>query len=186
MSLSPLKLQILETMLLNGKPMKAMQIASENKTEFPPTMMHLLGLTRMGYVSSPEKGLYVLSEEGKKTLGIKQTTKDAAKAILAYAPHDKSFNFYLEMDKPLHMHAHSLQDFSNKLARVDVKSIEFHTGRGDFEAWFRCLGDEELAKKTAILKEKKVVGEELRGKLHSVVEQRCQELLKLTGQAVPA
>ena len=45
MSLSPLKLEILETMLLNEKPMKAAQIAAKSKTEFPPTMMHLLGLT---------------------------------------------------------------------------------------------------------------------------------------------
>jgi hypothetical protein len=185
MSLSPLKLEILETMLVNGKPMKAAQIASENKTEFPPTMMHLLGLTRMAYVTSPQKSLYILTDEGKKALGIPPTTKDNAKAILAYAPHDKSFNFYIDVDKPLHIHAHSLYDFANKLAKIDVKSIEFHTGRGDFEAWFKCIGDQELAKVAAIVKEKKVDGEKLRSVLHDVVEQRCQELMKLTGQSVP-
>ncbi len=185
MSLSPLKLEILETMLVIGKPLKAAQIASENKTEFPPTMMHLLGLTRMGYVTSPQKGLYVLSDEGKKVLGIPPTTKEAAKAILAYAPHDKSFNFYLGVDKPLHMHAHSLYDFANKLAKIDIKSIEFHTSRGDFEAWFKCIGDQELAKAAAIIKERKIVGDKLRTVLHDVVEQRCNDLMKLSGQAVP-
>ena len=66
MSLSPVKQEILETMLLNEKPMKAIEIASESKKEFPPTMMHLLGLTKMGYVSSPEKGQYVITEKGKE------------------------------------------------------------------------------------------------------------------------
>jgi hypothetical protein len=185
MSLSPIKIEILETMLLNGKPMKAIQIANENKKEFPPTMMHLLGLIRMGYVSSPEKGQYIITENGKKALGIPPITKENAKAILAYAPHDKSFNFYVDVDKPLHMHAHSLYDFANKIAKVDLKSLEFHMGRGDFEAWFKCLGDLELAKKTAVIKERKIVGEQLQTMLHDVVEQRCNELMKLTGQAVP-
>jgi hypothetical protein len=186
MSLSPLKIEILETMLLNGKPMKAVQIAGENKKEFPPTMMHLIGLTRMGYVSSPEKGLYELTENGKKALGITATNKENAKAILAYAPHDKSFEFYLTVGSPLHIHAHSIQDFANKLTRVDIKSIEFHSSRGDFEAWFKCLGDQELAKKVAILEEKKLSGEELRTKLHDVVEQRCHELMEMTGQTAPS
>ncbi len=184
MSLSPIKIEILETMLLNGKPMKAAQIAKENKTEFPPTMMHLLGLTKTGYVSSPQKGLYMLTDVGKKALGIPPVTKEAAKTITAYAPHDKSFNFYVDMDKPLHMHAHSLQDFANKIGKVDMKSVEFHMGRGDFEAWFRSLGDQELAKKTALIKGKEVSGEQLRTLLQDIVEQRCQELMKLTEATV--
>jgi hypothetical protein len=185
MTLSPIKIEILETMLLNGKPMKAMEIASENKKEFPPTMMHLLGLVRKGYVETPQKGIYIITESGKKALDIPETTKETAKGILAYAPHDKSFMFYIELDKPLHMHAHSLQDFANKLNKVDIKSVEFHTKRGDFESWFTCLGDPELAKKTALLKTKKVEGEALRLRLHSLVEQRLQELLQMTGQALP-
>ncbi|MGD6810527.1 MAG: hypothetical protein ACQCN3_12585 [Candidatus Bathyarchaeia archaeon] len=179
MSLSPIKLEILETMLLNGKPIKAAQIASENKKEFPSTMMHLLGLVKIGYVNSPQKGLYIVTNEGKKALGIQPVTKETAKTVLAYAPHDKAFNFYIEVDKPLNIHAHSLQDFTNKLSKVDIKSLEFHMGRGDFDAWFTSLGDQELAKKTAVLKEKKVTGEQLRNLLHELVEQRCIELTKL-------
>ncbi|XHH07806.1 MAG: hypothetical protein ACFCUE_09525 [Candidatus Bathyarchaeia archaeon] len=185
MSLSPVKFEILEILLLNGKPIKAVQVASENKKEFPSTMMHLLGLTKMGYVASPQKGLYTLTDEGKKALGIQPATKETAKTIIAYAPHDKSFNFYVDVDKPLHMHAHSLQDFANKTVKVDIKSLEFHTGRGDFEAWFKSLGDQELAKKAAVIKEKKVSGEQLRAVLHNMVEQRCIELTKYTEQTAP-
>ena len=62
MSLSAIKQEILETMLLNEKPLKAMEIAKETKKEYQPVNMHLLGLIKMGYVSLPEKGLYAITE----------------------------------------------------------------------------------------------------------------------------
>jgi len=184
MSLSPIKQEILETMLLHEKPMKAMAIAKETKKEFPPVMMHLLGLVRMGYVSSPEKGQYVITEKGKDDLGIPETSKEKATAILAYAPHDKAFHFYGDVEKPLNLHAHNLSDFANKLERADIASIEFHTKRGDFEAWFNGLGDVELAKRVALLKQRNVVGEDLRRQLREIVEQRYIALAKLAGQPV--
>ena len=185
MSLSPVKQEILETMLLNEKPMKAIEIASESKKEFPPTMMHLLGLTKMGYVSSPEKGLYVITERGKSALGVPEITKEKATAILSYAAHDKAFNFYVTVGKPLNLHAHNLRDFANKLDKADLASVEFHLQRGDFEAWFKMLGDEELAKKIALLKKKNAVGEDMRKQLRGIVEQRYLNLAKLAGQPIP-
>jgi hypothetical protein len=185
MSLSPVKQEILETMLLHEKPVKAMEIAKKTQKEFPPVMMHLLGLVRMGYVNSPEKGQYIITESGKKALGIPENNKEKATAILSYTPHDRAFNFYVTVDKPLSLHAHNLRDFANKLQRADIASIEFHMQRGDFEAWFKGLGDEELAKKTALLKQKNVVGEDLRKQLSEIVEQRYLALAKLAGQAVP-
>jgi hypothetical protein len=185
MSLSPIKQEILETMLLNGKPQKAIDIAKEAKKEYQPTNMHLLGLIKMGYVTMPEKGFYAINEKGKKVIGVPEITKEKAALILAYAPHDKAFNFYLTFDKPLNIHAHSLRDFANKLDRAEISSIEFHMQRGDFEAWFRGLGDDELTKKTMLLKKRNVVGEALRKQLHDIVEQRYVELVKLSGQSVP-
>jgi len=185
MSLSPVKQEILETMLLKEKPMKAIEIASESKKEFPPTMMHLLGLTKMGFVNSPEKGLYVITERGKNVLGVPEITKEKANAILSYAAHEKAFNFYVTVGKPLSLHAHNLRDFANKLDKADLASVEFHLQRGDFEAWFKMLGDEELAKKTVLLKKKNAVGEDMRKQLRSIVEQRYLVLAKLAGQPIP-
>ena len=186
MSLSLVKQEILETMLLNEKPMKAIDIASESKKEFPPTMMHLLGLVKMGYVSSPEKGRYVITEPGKSALGVPELTKEKATAILSYATHDKAFNFYVTVGKPLSLHAHNLRDFAKKLDKADLASVEFHLQRGDFEAWFKMLGDEELVKKTALLKKKNAIGEEMRKQLRCIVEQRYIDLAKLAGQPLPA
>ena len=179
MSLSPVRHKILETMLLHDKPVKVAQIAEETGQKFPTVMMHIIGLTRMGYTKSPEKGLYAITEKGKIALGIPEIDKETAKAILADTPQDKAFHFYADMGKPLDYYAYSLQDFCDKILKISVDSIEFHLNRGDFESWFTGLGDVELARKTALLKEKKLVGEELRIRLHEIVENRCIALATL-------
>jgi len=185
MSLSPIKKEILETLLRNGKPMRALDVAKANGREFPPVMMHILGLVRIGYVSAPEKGLYAATEKGKEALSQPVViSKEKAEAILAYAPHDKAFHFYADVGRPLDLHAHGLRDFANKVERVDVESVQFHMNRGDFEAWFNGIGDSELAKKVAALKEKNVMGEDLRKQLHELVEQRYTELANLAGQPI--
>jgi len=76
----------------------------------------------------------------------------------------------------------SLGDFCEKIQKIDIGSIEFHLNRGDFEAWFTGLGDAELAKKTALIRERKMSGEELRSKLYQVVKSRCEELAKIRQQ----
>ncbi len=179
MSLSTIKLELLDVMLLRDKPARAAQIAEETGQKFPPVMMHLIGLTRMGYVYSPGKGLYAITERGKKALGIPEIGKETAKAILADTTHDKAFHFYADIGKPLNCCAQSLKDFCGKIQKISVASIEFHLNRGDFESWFTGLGDVELARKTALLKKKKLVGEELRTRLHEIVENRCIALATL-------
>ena len=184
MSLSPTKYEILETMLLLDKPARATHIAKETGKEFPSVMMHIIGLTRMGYTNSPEKGLYALTEKGKKALGIPEINSDNAKTILADMQQDKSFHFYADVGKPLSLQAHGLQDFCNKIPKVNADSIDFHMNRGDFEAWFAGLGDVELAKKAALLKEKKIVGEELHRRLQEIVKNRCMVLANMAGHVV--
>jgi predicted transcriptional regulator len=176
MSLSPIKYEILETMLLLDKPAKATSIAKEAGKEFPSVMMHIIGLTRMGYTTSPEKGVYTLTEKGRKALDIPEINGENAKAILASTPQEKSFHFYADVGKPLSLDASSLKDFRDKILEVTVDSVEFHKSRGDFEAWFTALGDVELAKKTALLRAKNMDGEELRKRLHDIVENRCEVL----------
>ena len=184
MSLLLVKQQILETMLLQDKPAKAVDIAKAVQLEFPPVMMHILGLVRMGYVSVPEKGLYVITSKGKEALGIPAVTREKAIAILSYEPHDKSFEFYVDLGQPLHIHAHSLRDFAKKIEKVDAASVEFHTKRGDFEAWFTALGDQELTKKMKLLKQKNLSGDDLRRQLRQIVEQEYICLGKLAGQEI--
>jgi len=184
MSLSPVKQEILENLLLDDKPVRAREVAKETGKEFPPVMMHILGLMRMGYVCSPEKGQYAITQKGKEALGLPEISKEKATAILAYLPYDKAFHFYAGVGKPLNLHAHNISDFANNIEKASLESIQFHMNRGDFEAWFNGLGDQELAKKVALLKQKNLVGEDLRKQLHEIVEQRYVALAKLAGQPV--
>lgn len=185
MSLSIIKQEILESMFLCEKPMKAIDIAKDAKKEFQPVMMHLLGLQKMGYTASPEKGLYIITVQGKRALGVSPVTKEKANQILAYTPHDRAFHFYATVGQPLSMHAHNLRDFTSKINRADPLSLEFHIKRGDFQAWFKGLGDEELAKKMVLLAKRNLQGEPLRDMLYCIVNTRYRELAKLTGQVFP-
>jgi len=181
MSISPVKRLILETMWVIDKPSKATDIAKETGVSFPSVMMHIIGLTRMGLIESPEKGHYVIAEKGKKALGFPEVNKEKASEILAYLPLEQSFHFYADFGKPLNIHAASLSDFCDKILKIDINSVEFHINRGDFEAWFMGLGDNELARKTLLLKELKMSGEDLRNKLSEIIKSRCEELAKIRG-----
>lgn len=179
MSTSPVKRLILETMWMLDKPTRAADVAKETRLGFPTVMMHIIGLNRMGYLEQHEKGFYAITEKGKKTLGFPEINEEKASEILGYLSLEKSFHFYVDIGKPLNIHAASLQDFCDKILKIDIGSVEFHINRGDFEAWFMELGDIELARKTLLIKEQKVSGEELRKKLYDIVKNRCEELAKI-------
>jgi hypothetical protein len=182
MSISPVKRLILETMWVLDKPAKPTEIAKDTGVNFPAVMMHLIGLSKMNYAKSPEKGLYAITEKGKKSLGFPEVDREKASEIMAYQPLERSFQFYADYGKALNVHAASLQDFCDKMMTIDVSAIEFHVSRGDFEAWFNGLGDVELARKTLFVREQKMTGEELRKKLFDVVKNRCEELTKIRKQ----
>ena len=183
MGLSPIKHLILEAMWTIDKPVKPSEIAKETGRSFPSTMMHIIGLTRMGYATSPEKGYYVITEKGKEALGFPKVDKIKVEEILAHLPTEKSFHFYANMGKPLNIYANNLQDFCDKISKIGTDSIEFHINRRDFEAWLNELGDVELARKIELIREKKLSGEELRRKVYETLESRCITLAKIAGQA---
>ena len=179
MTLSPVRRLVLETLWMLNKPVKAAEVAAEIGLSFPSVMMHIIGLAKMGYAEAVEKGYYVITEKGRKVLGLPEIDKGKAQQILSYLPLEKSFHFYADIGKPLSVHAASLGDFCDKILKVDIGSIEFHINRGDFEAWFAGLGDAELARKTLLIRERRLSGEELRKKLHEIVRNRCEELAKI-------
>lgn len=179
MSLSPVKRLVLETIWMIDKPVKPAKVAEEVGLSFPTVMMHVVGLTKMGYVEAVEKGYYIITNKGREALGLPIMDSETSRQILEYVPAEKAFHFYADIGKPLNVYASSLGDFCEKIEKIDIGSIEFHLYRGDFEAWFTGLGDTELAKKTAIIRERKICGEELRSKLFEVVKGRCEELMKL-------
>ena len=181
MDLSPAKHEILEALLLHDKPVKAAQLAKEMGKKFPAVQMHLIGLVKMGHAEAPQKGQYLISANGKKTLGLTETAKEKAQKILAKTTPDESFHFYAGIGKPLNVYAHDLLEFCDKVSQVRAESVEFHLSRGDFEAWFNALGDVELAKKIALLKGRKMKAEELQEKIREITANRYAYLSRVAG-----
>jgi len=99
--------------------------------------------------------LYALTKRGRAVIG-----------ELEPVPENNGFHFYLEEDKYTGLTAHSLKDFYEVMRKVDLKSLEFHIQRGDFENWIReVLRDEELAGEIAELRNTAISGDVLRDKL---------------------
>ncbi|MEM3697751.1 MAG: DUF5752 family protein [Candidatus Bathyarchaeia archaeon] len=92
-------------------------------------------------------------------------------------PKEKAFYFFSSIGNYTGESAASIEDFLNKIERIDVKSIEFHFYRGDFEKWLaETIGDKELAEKIGKLKSQNLTGESLRYQLHKIVSKKLEAL----------
>ena len=67
----------------------------------------------------------------------------------------------------------SLKGFVKALQTVDVKALEFHTGRGDFEPWAEhSLQDKVLSRALGKIQAEKLKGEALRKALVETAKKR--------------
>lgn len=98
--------------------------------------------------------------------------------ILRSVPPQNAFFFYRAVGAPTGAAARNLTDFLGIVSTIDITSLQFHLGRGDFENWIKMLGDNTLAKQIAGLQSKKLRGEELRTQLSVAVKSRLDLLHK--------
>jgi predicted transcriptional regulator len=107
-------------------------------------------------------GGYGLTEKGKNALKIFTVLSD-----------EKSFNFYVDIDKPLGFTANSLVEFYRSVKQVTTDSLEFHLYRGDFEKWLsEVAGDVELAEVIGKLRSGELKGEKLRKAILKAVNEK--------------
>jgi hypothetical protein len=107
-------------------------------------------------------------------------SKGGSSRILEPVSSDRAFYFYAGMGRPLGLVANSLKEFGALIKSVDVGSLEFHLGREDFEKWVFMLGDTDLVKSLARIREGKLSGEKLRSELVRVVQTRVRQLQKVS------
>ncbi len=100
--------------------------------------------------------------------------------VLREVPPQNAFFFYRAIGAPTGAAARNLTDFAGVLGSIDIASIQFHIGRGDFGNWIKMLGDAKLARQVTLLKEKNLRGEQLRTQLLDTVKARLGELQKAT------
>ncbi|MBC7131185.1 alpha-amylase [Candidatus Bathyarchaeota archaeon] len=78
----------------------------------------------------------------------------------------------------------TLRGLIKALEKVDVKSLEFHMRRGDFEKWIKnSLRDEKLAAKIKEIKTSNLNGEKLRKALLNAARRRFTQLFKKAKEA---
>lgn len=99
--------------------------------------------------------------------------------ILRTLPREKAFYFFTSIGNYTGESAASFKEFMNKISEVNVKSLEFHFYRGDFEKWIaEVLEDEFLAIEITNLREKNYSGAILKERLYNVVAKRYIQLSK--------
>lgn len=113
--------------------------------------------------------------------GVKTSTsnKPLSSKILRKVPEQEGFHFYLGIGAPTGKTAISLVDFVEKLETVNVRSVNFHYPRRDFEKWvLDVLGDTELASRLNMISGIHVgmKGEALRNHVIRIVKVRLSEL----------
>jgi hypothetical protein len=92
---------------------------------------------------------------------------------------EKAFYFFTSIGNYTGVWASSLGEFVKKILDVDVKSLEFHLYRGDFEKWItETVKDNALANKLRQLKALKPIGIDLRDRLYLIVFKHYENLKK--------
>lgn len=167
--------KILEIVWGKGTPVTSAEISKKIGVNVRSVNVHLWSLRREGLVLLSEGG-WIISAQGKEAIGFPKIDEKLSKKILSKTPLDAAFQFYTGIDQPLGTFSDSLIDFSKEIGSIDIRSIEFHTARGDFESWINRLGDVELARKVGLIREENLTGEKLREKLYGTLLLRCEEL----------
>ena len=102
--------------------------------------------------------------------------------ILRTVPREKAFYFFTSIGNYTGESASSLKELMEKLPFLNVKSVEFHVYRGDFEKWvIDVLGDNRLADDITILHKAGLGAEQLRNELCALVSRRFQQLVRPIG-----
>jgi hypothetical protein len=105
--------------------------------------------------------------------------KDSVSKILRSVTEQEGFHFYIAIGEPTGETAVSLADFVEKMEAVDVRSVNFHYPRKDFEKWIReVIGDAELALRLGRIGRMRmgIQGEALRNEMIRVVKVRLSEI----------
>ena len=105
-------------------------------------------------------------------------TIENSSRILRTVPREKAFYFFTSIGNYTGSSAASLKEFVEKLNAVNVKSLEFHAGRGDFEKWTsEVLEDQWLTNEIRRIQRSGLTGEALRNQLYLTASRHYKRLI---------
>ena len=158
-------LRLIRTLNTLDRPANIAEIVTGSGLSRGKVLGNLPKLCMVGFVDKHGRQYY-LSKKGRTVLG-----------ELESVPENKGFHFCMEDGVHTGLTAYSLKDFYDIIKVVDVKSLEFHIQRRDFENWIReVLRDDELANEIATIESSGVLGESLRVGLCGSVDRNYQML----------
>ena len=178
MSASKIRGKILVVLWAAGKPLALQEIADKIGLNSSSTMGYLLGLIKAKYVSVPETHQYMITNLGKQAIGMPNLDKNLVEKILRTVSLENAFHFYYDLNEYSDLYANNLKDFVEKIKTIDLRSIDFHVPRKDFESWIRSLGDIELAKKIELIRMKNLTGNDLKTEIQQTISSRLEELIQ--------
>lgn len=98
--------------------------------------------------------------------------------VLRAVSREQAFYFFTSIGNYTGVSASSLKEFMDKINEVNLKSLEFHLFRGDFEKWINeVLEDKILAEEFKKLHGITLSGDFLRNRLFAIVSKRYKELV---------
>jgi hypothetical protein len=101
-----------------------------------------------------------------------------ASQIFRRLPKERAFYFFTSVENYTGESAASFEDFLERIKQVDIKSLEFHLCRGDFEKWIaEILEDKELAEEALNLRDIMPTRDILRKRLVAIIAKRREKLL---------
>lgn len=113
--------------------------------------------------------------KGRETKKI-SLDKATVSKIMRTVSRREGFEFYKALGESSGKVATSLTDFLDKMGSVDIRSVNFHSKRQDFEKWVRdILGDVELSRRLGRTR-REAHGEQLRKEIMQVLRSRIDEL----------
>jgi len=104
---------------------------------------------------------------------------EVAPKVIKTIPREKAFYFFTSIGNYTGESASSLKEFMERINEVNVKSLEFHLYRGDFEKWIaEVLEDKELAEEIRKLQKFNLVGDTLRKQLYTIILRHLEYLTR--------
>lgn len=123
-------------------------------------------------VMSPKTQNIRKTQKSRKLEVSKETVR-----ILRTISDKEAFYFYENIGKPTGESARSLSDFVEKIKSIKLESLLFHLQREDFQNWIKkTLGDSKLSREIGKMSPSN--REDIRIKIHSIIEKRIKELSK--------
>ena len=119
------------------------------------------------------------SSEKKSVDKKPQLDKATVSKILRTIPKSDGLELYKAPGDSTGKTATSLSDLYEKIKLVDIRAVNHHFKKREFEKWIRNnLGDEELARRFSRI-DREAHGEKLRAQMMTLVKTRLDELKTL-------